>query len=215
MRKGDYMPNKATLKRYLIKAIITSLALSALVGIFVILLGTFGEVEARILLTTLAVGTFSITGLANLRNVESDKQNYRSFAWFGIASSMLAMFLSLILIWTFSGDSDYAPWRSTLVFMVLAVSTAHASLLLPLRGRSATVTNAANTTLICIAIVASFLIYLILGSDYDIGEFFYRLLAVAIILDVLGTIVTPILAKFADKPAPPTKPTDSPTKGTA
>jgi hypothetical protein len=38
-------------------------------------------------------------------------------------------------------------------------------------------------------------IILVLNEAHDMGEFYFRLLGVFAILDVLGTIVTPILNK--------------------
>jgi hypothetical protein len=213
------MPTKHLLKRYFITAIITSLVISALIGIFVILLGSFGEIEARILLTTLAIGIFSITSLANLRNLESEHRSYRRFAGLSIIFSLIAVLFTLSLIWI---SVEHTPWKPALVFFVLAVSTAHASLLLPSRSRSTLLDVAVTTTLACIAFVAGFLIYLIIAENADLGEFFYRLLGVFAILDVLGTIVTPIIARLTpkgpdDQPPttdtftlnPPTNPTDT------
>jgi hypothetical protein len=200
------MPSKSSLKRYLITAIIASLVVSALMGILVILLGTFGTIQAKILLSTIVIGVFSITGLANIRNLESMHTSYRRFAWLSIGFSLLAILFTLSIIWV---SVEHTPWRPTLVFFVLAVSTAHASLLLPSRLRSTALDAAVTLTLSCIAFVAGFLIYLIVGGNADIGAFFYRLLGVFAILDVLGTIVTPILARVIPKDEPPAPPADT------
>jgi uncharacterized membrane protein YfcA len=195
------MPSKHVLKRYFITAIITSLVISALIGIFVILLGSFGSIQARILLSTLAIGVFSITSLANLRNLESGHPSYRRFAWLSITFSLIAILLTLSLIWI---SVEQGPWKPTLVFIILAVSTAHASLLLPSRTRSTLLDTAVTATLACITFVAGFLVYLIIVGGDVVGDFFYRLLGVFAILDVLGTIVTPILARITPKtPAQP------------
>jgi hypothetical protein len=209
------MPDKRLLKRYFITAIITSLVISALIGILVILLGSFGEIQARILLTTLAIGIFSITSLANLRNLESQHISYRRFAELSIAFSLLAMLFTLSLIWI---SVEHTPWKPALTFFVLAVSTAHASLLLPSRSRSTLLDVAVTATLACIAFVAGFLIYLIIVENTGVGEFFYRLLGVFAILDVLGTIVTPILARLVSNKSPqpptPTNPLNPPPSDT-
>jgi hypothetical protein len=208
------MPDKHLLRRYFITAIITSLVTGALIGILVILVGSFGEIQARILLTTLAIGVFSITSLANLRNLESVHRSYNRFAVLSILFSLLAMLFTLSLIWI---SVEHTPWKPTLVFFVLAISTAHASLLLPSRSRSTLLDVAVTSTLSCIAFVAGFLIYLIIAENAGLGDFFYRLLGVFAILDVLGTIVTPIIAKITpQKPiGPPNNVLDPPSNTSA
>lgn len=211
------MFNKQILKRYFITAIITSLVGSAVLGIVAVLFGSFGWIEGRILLSTLAIGVMSITSLANLRNLESEHPSYRRFASLSIGFSLIAMLLTLSLIWV---SAENTPWKPTLVFFILAVSTAHASLLLSSRSKSRLLDVAVTTTLACITFVAGFLIYLILAEAAGIGELFYRLLGVFAILDVLGTIVTPVLAKLTkssgqgkppdSRPIPPTDNSNTP-----
>ena len=50
-------------RRAFLLAMIISLAISAFIGIFILLVGKFGNVEISILLTTLTLGFFSLTGL--------------------------------------------------------------------------------------------------------------------------------------------------------
>jgi hypothetical protein len=193
------MFNKQKLKRYFIVTIIASLVLGAILGILALLFGSFGWFEGRIMLSTLAIGVMSITSLANLRNLESDHASYRRFAWASITFSMIALLLALSLIWI---SVDNTPWKPTLVFFILAVSTSHASLLLSERAKSKMIDVAVSTTLACIALVAGLLIYLVVLQSVEVGETFYRLLGVFAIIDVLGTIVTPILARLAKNQLP-------------
>src|SRR5580704_3521369 len=152
------MFNKQKLKRYFIVTIIASLVLGAILGILALLFGSFGWFEGRIMLSTLAIGVMSITSLANLRNLESDHASYRRFAWASITFSMIALLLALSLIWI---SVDNTPWKPTLVFFILAVSTSHASLLLSERAKSKMIDVAVSTALACIALVAGLLIYLV------------------------------------------------------
>lgn len=199
------MLKKQTLKRYFIVTIIASLVLGAVLGILALLFGSFGWLEGRILLSTLAIGAMSITSLANQRNLESDHASYRRFAWASITFSVIALLLTLSLIWI---SVENVPWKPTLVFLILAVSTSHASLLLSSRAKSKMIDVAVSTTLACIGLVAGLLIYLVVLRPADVGETFYRLLGVFVIIDVLGTIVTPILARLA-KNQPPNLPKDT------
>ena len=148
---------------------------------------------AKTQLSTVAIGIFSVTGLANLRNIESDIKGYRIFAWLSISFSFIATLFTMSLIWI---SLQHTPWKPTLVFMVLAISTAHASLLLAARKKASVLNIIVIATLCCIAFVAGFLIYLIISENGSLGQAFYRMLAAFVILDVLGSVVTPILSRF-------------------
>ncbi len=63
------------LKKVFLTAMILSLTLAALTGIGVFLLGNFGELELRILLTTLEVGIFSMTSLCCAALLEKKKSH--------------------------------------------------------------------------------------------------------------------------------------------
>lgn len=197
------MPDKKTLKNYLIKTILVALVTCAGVGIFVMLTQSFGAIQAKILGSTLAIGIFSITSLANIRNLESQNSSYKIFARLSISFSLLALLFILSAIWISITET---PWKPTLVFTILAISTAHASLLLSDRSKSQMLDIAVTITIVSIAFVAGFIIYLILAEADNIGEFFYRFLGVFAILDILGTITVPIMARIVSKnkeqPAP-------------
>ena len=194
--------NKRELKRGFIFGIITSLVLSAVMGIIVLLQGTFQDIDWQILGTTLTIGVFSITSLSSLGLLESPKRNLRSFSLLTIFLSVMALALTVLLIWQ-NWDNDLEVLSQTaVVFTVLAISTAHASLLLALRNRGGSLSLLITATLSFVALVAAMIIYLVLASDIDVGDFFYRLLGVFAILDVLGTIILPIVSKFVIKETP-------------
>jgi glucan phosphoethanolaminetransferase (alkaline phosphatase superfamily) len=187
------MPNKHALKKAFITAVIGTFVLSAIIGILAVVLGSYGTILAKTQLSTIAIGIFSVTGLANLRNIESDINGYRIFAWLSITFSFIATLFTMSLIWI---SLQHTPWKPTLVFMVLAISTAHASLLLAARKKANLLGIFVTATLCCIAFVAGFLIYLIISENGSLGQMFYRVLAIFVILDVLGSVVTPILSRF-------------------
>ena len=64
------------LKRLFLYTLIASVAFSALMGIGVILLGNFGELEVRVLMTTLTITVTSIAGLACGAYYESGRGRY-------------------------------------------------------------------------------------------------------------------------------------------
>ena len=78
------------------------------------------------------------------------------------------------------------------------MGAAHASLLLQVEPKTRTVRNVLYTTLVCIGVVALILILLIgtLGDFFD--EPLFRFLGVVAVLDVLGSIATPLLNRMSD-----------------
>lgn len=123
------------LRRIAIIFIIVSLALTALVGIVTLLTASFGEVQGKIILTTLLVAGFSITALCHLAVAG---RALRVVGYVGIAMSAAALITGAILIW--GGWLNWGQeWEILLktfaVVAILAVSLAHANLLLLLEGR--------------------------------------------------------------------------------
>ena len=79
------MASNLNLKKIFLICIIISLILSALIGIFVFLFGEFRRVEVRLLLNTLAIGFYSLSGLSCSAIIE--KHRFRTFATLGIIIS--------------------------------------------------------------------------------------------------------------------------------
>jgi len=172
---------------------IISLSISALIGIFVFLLGDFGETEFRLLMTTLTIGGYSLTGLCC--SVLYEKRKFTPLALSGMIISIIGFLYTVLVIWeAIDFDNDFT-WQALIILIVLAASTAHSCLLLLIKSEKSLVNGALSATIIFISIVALMLIILVLNEFGDVGEFYYRLLGVFAILDVLGTIVTPILNK--------------------
>ena len=184
---------KVHLKNLFVVAIVGALVLSAIIGIIVILKGSFDATDGRILLTTLVAGIFSVTSLANLRSSSSGKDAFRYFSWLSIFLSITAVVLVVVLIW--QTNLSGASWKPAMIFSILAIATAHISLLLPLEEKKQATRSLVFTTVGFIAIVAAMLIYLVVSGAND-SDFYFRVLGVFAILDVLGTIISPVVAKL-------------------
>lgn len=188
------------LRRIAIIFIIVSLSLTALVGIVTLLTASFGEVQGKIILTTLLVAGFSITALCHLAVAG---RALRVVGYVGIAMSAAALITGAILIW--GGWLNWGQeWEILLktfaVVAILAVSLAHANLLLLLEGRrSRLVRIGLFTTVVMIGLLAILIILPIVTDGRipgDNGEPYFRFLGVVAILDALGTIVLPVIARF-------------------
>lgn len=195
-------PEASTLKgfrRIAVVFIIVSLSLTALVGIVTLITSSFGEVQAKVVLTTLLMAGFSITALCHLAVVG---RALRVVGFIGIAVSGAAFLSGAVLIWR-AWDSWDAAWEVTLkvfaTLAVLAVSFAHANLLLLLaERRNPAVRTGLFVTVALIGLVALMIIIPIVtgGEIPGDNETYWRILGVVAILDVLGTIVLPVINRF-------------------
>ncbi len=188
-----------------IYGIIVSFSLAAIVGIIALLSGDFGEIQGKVILTTLLMGATSITALCHLAIAD---RAMRLVGFVGLAASALALVTGLVMIWRSWNDSSFEDWLKVfIVSSILAVSFAHANLLLLLAGRRRRIIRIGlMVTLVMIAAVA-IMIILPVVSEGDIPgieneAWYWRLFGVVGILDVLGTVVVPVLAIFVkDAPA--------------
>ncbi len=176
-----------------------SLSLAALVGIVTLLTATFGEVQGKIILTTLLVAGFSITALCHLAVFG---RALRIVGFVGVAMSALALATGTVLIWG-SWDNWSSVWENVLkyfaVFAVLAVSLAHANLLLLLEERKSPILRTGLFVTVGLIALLALLIILPIVTDGRIpgdNDSYWRVVGVVAILDALGTIVLPVLARF-------------------
>lgn len=188
-----------------IYGIIVSFSLAALVGIIALLSGDFGDTQARIILTTLLMGAASITALCHLAIAD---RAMRVVGFVGLAASTATLVTGLVLIWRDWDSPGVDQWfKAFAAAGILAVSFAHANLLLLLAGRRRlAIRYGLLVTLIMIGAVALLVILPILSDGEIPGaeneEWYWRLFGVVGILDVLGTVVVPVLAIFVkDAPA--------------
>ncbi|MAF37056.1 hypothetical protein CL622_08135 [archaeon] len=190
------MSNHITIKKMFLISLIISLSIGAILGIVIFLIGNFGEIQLNILLTTLTIGGFSLTGLCCATLLE--KKRFSAFAIMGMIFSAWGFLFITSLIWNiFNFSSLDTIGKLFFISIILAFSSAHASLLLLIKSEKSIVNVFLIATLIFIFLVSLELIILVL-SGFDVDLLWWRVLGIFAILDVLGTIVTPILLKVTD-----------------
>ena len=204
-------------RRIAIVALVASLSITAVVGIVTLLSGDFGEVQGRVLGTTLLIAGASILALCHLSVVG---RPVRVVGFVGLGASAVALVIGLLLIWTpwydNGGGWPADLWRWFGITSIVAASLAHANLLLQLSGRRRrAVRIALAITLAAIAVVAVMLV-LPLISDWAIpggdGGEYWRWFGVIAIVDALGTIVLPVVALLVREQ--PAASTETPATGT-
>lgn len=181
-------------KRTLIWLLIIALSLAALTGIIIFLIGDFGEIGARILLTTLALGGYSLTGLCSAMLQKYPR--YKMFSNIGMLVAFLGFIVATLFTWEILDMDDI--WEVVIIFIVLSIGIAHASLLLQIKPKSKQLKIIRSLTIGFIAIVTLMLIRSTIGN-FNESDLYYRLLGVFAILDVLGSIATPILNGVLDQ----------------
>lgn len=186
------MVNNFNFKKAFLVAMIVSLSISALIGILVFLFGNFGDTEFKLLMTTLAIGGYSLTGLCC--SILYERKSALILAIFGMAVAIIGFLYTVLSIWELINFKNV--FETLIIFIIITASTAHASLLLLIKYNKSSIKNVLFGTLTFIFIVALMLIMLVLNDKHHIDEFYYRLLGVVAILDVLGTIVAPVLNKI-------------------
>lgn len=186
----------APIRKAIVRVTIGSFSLAALMGIVALLGGgDFGATQGRVLLTTLLVGVVSIAVLCYLVTAGRRSQPV------GVAGGVVVLVpfvTALLMIW---GDVAHGPSEGPLrtfgIGSVVAATLAQASLLLAMAERARTAVRRILVATLTLAAALAVMVSLLITGYNPSGDFFYRLLGVVAILDVLGTVVSAALMRFA------------------
>lgn len=183
-------------KKIFLYLMICSIALSALMGIWAIL---SGDVEFRVLGTTLTIVGTSILGLACgafLENPRSKKFPLVAVPVVGIILSVLAALLTIWLIWAETLWFDNSLFKILAVSSIFAFALSHLSLLsiaqLSRRFRWSILT--AYVVILALASIISFIIVFEPSSD---GGLVMRLIGILAVLDASLTVMIPIFHRLS------------------
>ncbi|HEV2714777.1 MAG TPA: hypothetical protein VGU64_05895 [Terriglobales bacterium] len=170
--------------------LIVSVALSAIIGIIVILSGEFGRTQAQILLTTLTISGASILALACGALWETGRA--KLFPLTGIALAIADACLFIVGIWFETGSLAY--WRFSASVGLIAIATAHACLisLARLAPRFAWSRIAAFVAAYSLALLFIYIIYFTPKGDALI-----RVIGVTSIVLAALTILTPVFHRLS------------------
>jgi hypothetical protein len=114
------------IRKLFLYLLIASVAVSAVIGIVVIVLGDFGEFETRVLLTTLTITVTSILGLACGACLEAGR--LRIIPLVGIGFAVISAALWMVMIWAEHTDNDLFG-RTVITATLLSFACSHISLL--------------------------------------------------------------------------------------
>jgi len=180
-------------RQIFLNTLIASVAISALIGIGVLLFGNFGSFEVRVMMTTLTVTGMSILGLASGAFLESGRG--RTLPLAGIVFSILAGVMTFFIIWDVLDESEnYIKLTGTVT--LLALSCSHLSLLSLARldQRFAWSLIAAYVCVWSLTAILLFLMWFEPAGDSDIV---FRLIGILSILIAALTVMTPVFHKLS------------------
>ena len=183
------------LKKIFLYTLIISVAVSAVLGIGVILFGSFGEFEGRVLMTTFTVTLTSILGLACGAYYESKRAKNLPVA--GIAFSLLAATLGIYLIWAGDRGVD-AVWKSAATASLLATSLA----LLCLISLATLDKRFAWSRLliyVSVTLLSAILLFILWFEPESSDDFVGRVIAVLSIIIASLTVMTPVFHRLSQK----------------
>lgn len=187
------------LKETFLYALITSIAFSALLGIWAILSGEFGEFQARVLMTTLTIVGTSILGLACGAFWESPKSaNFalKIVPFAGMILAIISAILTLALIWKISSSQNEIVLKTLAVAGIFAATLAQLSLL-----SLANLVQKFQWTLTAVYIVA--LILASIGSALIIiepsseSDFVMRFMGALGVIDAALTVLVPVFHRLS------------------
>ena len=181
------------LKRLFLYLLIASVAVSAAMGIGVLLIGEFGELSTRVLMTTMTVTVTSILGLACGAYYESGRGRYLPLA--GIVFSIVAALMTFLIIWDVL-DENKTFTKATVTMMMLAVSCSHLSLLSIARldRRFAWSRIAA---FVFVAVLNAILLFILWFEPESDGDVISRIIGGLSILIASITVMTPVFHKLS------------------
>lgn len=176
------------IRKFFLYLLIASVAVSALLGIGVILFGNFGAFETKILSTTLTITCTSILGLACGAYLE--KKGGRILPVCGIGFAILSAILWIIIIWDGASNEELFV-RIAFSATLLATSSSLISLLsiAKLEKKFLWSRYAVHASVWMWALM----LLLIIWSDFDPNSYWVpRITGVLSIIVAALTIVTPI-----------------------
>lgn len=174
-----------SLRRISLITVIAAFSIAAVMGIAALLIGEFGDLQLRVLLTTVAVG---LEAAAVLCYATPTQRRYVELGVAGFVVSLLPFFLGLTLIWNESFANDLTT-DLLLTSMVVAATIAQICLLGGLTGNVDERTIWIVRATILVAILVALLLCWAILQDDSIGDWFWRSFGVLAILDALGTVV--------------------------
>lgn len=185
-------------KKFFLYLLVCSIALSAIMGIWAIISGEFGELQGQILATTLTVVGTSILGLACgafLESPRSQNTALRSVPVTGIILSVVSALFALWMIWT-SFSNNEGVIKTFFISLIFAFSLAQLSLL-SLARLAKRFSWSLTTAFIVILSLDSIISLVIIFASGNENEFVFRVIGVLSVTAAALTVMIPIFHRLS------------------
>ncbi|MGZ4408148.1 MAG: hypothetical protein ACXVY6_05050 [Gaiellaceae bacterium] len=180
-----------TRKRALLLVIAALLSVSALLAIAILLVGSFGSTEGRILGSTALLAGYGLVVLPAI--VLLDKERARRLALAGIALAALAALLALVSVWSDSNSDTLG--RAVGSTTVVAVAIGQVCALAARRGiGDGALVRRLFVASCVIAVLAAVLAVTFIWTNPH-GSLAPRILGAVVVLDLLFVALQPVLAR--------------------
>jgi hypothetical protein len=180
------------MKRFLLVVLIASLVAAALVGAAIFIVGSAGELEARVLLTVLLLGLFCLTGLCASLRLE---RGLAWLGWLGILAALGGLTYSELLVWEVVPVDGFDQLKPALSLAVAAAALGYVSLLLLARGPYRSVNAVVWLTAALVLAIGGAIVALII-TEIEPPVNAGRALGAAAVLAVLGSMLAPLLRRL-------------------
>ena len=175
-------------RRVFLFSLLACFVVGAAMAILALLSFELGEIQAKILLTTLSLGAYSFTGLCCA--VLADQRQFRVFGGLGIGASVAGALFAILTNWEIVMGWEILI-KGRFSFLIVAFAFGHAALLLMISTTNSLVRLSRIVTLSIFALVTALLLAITLNPQWI--AYAWAILGVLGVVDVLGTIATPIL----------------------
>ena len=177
--------------RIALMILVALLIISAAIGVSVILMGSFGDTEVRVLATSGVLSSYTVLMMPSLFHIEGGR--YSHLTLLAVTATSITLVLILLLIWGVGPIGEEPLFRVLASVAVLAVATNHSLVLLITRSAKLIVQISQRAPIAVIAAVAAFFMFAIWNDG--MAEPYLRVFLALAVLDALGSIATPILVR--------------------
>ena len=193
--------------RLLLTLFVVSIVVNAILGIWALLIGDFGETQGKVLATSFLVSAAMLSVLVNVPAFR------RGVLWsapaVGAATGVAGFGLLTVLLWADTADERWFKLAGSALVVAAGATLASSLALLTLPASFRWLHRVANVLIGLLAATILYLIWFDPGSDW-----YGRIVGVESVLVAAVTLLIPVLARFAptrrpatdddrDRPGPP------------
>lgn len=179
-----------TARRIVLTAVAVSLIATAMLAIGILLFGSFGETEGRILGTTMMLAGYALVALP--AGFLLDQSRHRPLAATLVALAAAGLALALVSVW--SGGSSAVLGKVILTVTVFAVAASQTAALTARRRRSDPASVSALFAVSCtLVLTLATMASLAAWAEVDDAVYF-RIVGALAVLDLLLVLLQPVIA---------------------